>query len=74
MNTSHVINFELAKSTSDYMHRIGRTGRLGQPATLINFVRHHPTKAPFEVELLNKIEAKASQNEGLESLIRKKAV
>ena len=27
MNTSHVINFELAKSTSDYMHRIGRTGR-----------------------------------------------
>lgn len=28
-NVSHVINFDLPKSIDDYVHRIGRTGRVG---------------------------------------------
>lgn len=28
-NVSHVINYDLPKSIDDYVHRIGRTGRLG---------------------------------------------
>lgn len=39
MKTTHVIQFDLAKNTSDHIHRLGRIGRLGKPATLINFVR-----------------------------------
>jgi superfamily II DNA/RNA helicase len=64
----------LAKTATDYLHRAGRVGRLGQNATLINLVRQHPTKVPYEVELLNKIETKASQGEGLDSMIKKKAI
>lgn len=29
-NVKHVINFDLPKSIDEYVHRIGRTGRLGK--------------------------------------------
>jgi len=39
-NVSHIIQFELAKTTVDYMHRVGRAGRMGQKGGLVtNFVR-----------------------------------
>jgi ATP-dependent RNA helicase RhlE len=34
----HVVNFELPTVPEDYVHRIGRTGRAGQPGTAISFV------------------------------------
>jgi ATP-dependent RNA helicase RhlE len=34
----HVVNFELPVVPEDYVHRIGRTGRAGQPGTAISFV------------------------------------
>ncbi len=36
---SHVINFDCPETTSDYMHRIGRTGRADQEGTSISFFR-----------------------------------
>ena len=34
----HVVNFELPTVPEDYVHRIGRTGRAGQPGTAISLV------------------------------------
>jgi ATP-dependent RNA helicase RhlE len=46
----HVINYELPHNPEDYIHRIGRTGRAGQPGEAISLV------APDEEELLASIE------------------
>ncbi len=46
----HVINFELPHNAEDYIHRIGRTGRAGQPGEAISLV------APDEEDLLASIE------------------
>ena len=40
MEVQHVIQFEFAKTTLDYMHRVGRVGRMGQKGGLVtNFIR-----------------------------------
>jgi superfamily II DNA/RNA helicase len=40
MNVDHVIQYEFAKNATDYLHRIGRTGRMGQRGGLVtNFIR-----------------------------------
>ena len=46
----HVINYELPHNPEDYIHRIGRTGRAGQPGDAISLV------ARDEEELLASIE------------------
>ena len=46
----HVINYELPHNPEDYIHRIGRTGRAGQPGEAISLV------APDEEESLASIE------------------
>lgn len=38
-NVSHVINFEAPESYSDYIHRIGRTGRASNKGTALTFVQ-----------------------------------
>jgi ATP-dependent RNA helicase RhlE len=35
---SHVINYDLPTSPEDYVHRIGRTGRMGRSGIAISFV------------------------------------
>ena len=46
----HVVNFELPDVPEDYVHRIGRTGRAGQPGTAISLV------AVEEQDLMHAIE------------------
>jgi ATP-dependent RNA helicase RhlE len=45
-----VINYEMPPNPEDYIHRIGRTGRAGQPGEAISLV------APSEAEALTSIE------------------
>lgn len=45
-DVSCVINFDLPRSTEDYIHRIGRTGRAGKKGLSISFIDHED-KAHF---------------------------
>lgn len=47
---SHVVNFEIPKSTEDYLHRIGRTARIHNDGVAVSFVN------PSEMPLLDRIE------------------
>ena len=38
-NVSHVINYDLPSCYDDYIHRIGRTGRLNKKGTALTFVQ-----------------------------------
>jgi superfamily II DNA/RNA helicase len=37
-NVSHVINYDLPKTYDDYIHRIGRTGRMNKKGTALTFI------------------------------------
>ncbi len=54
-NVSHVINYDLPKSIDDYVHRIGRTGRVGNRGKATSF--YEPTEdaalAPELVRILS---------------------
>lgn len=47
-NIDCVINFDLPRSPSDYVHRIGRTGRAGKDGLAISFVGHEE-EAHFKI-------------------------
>src|SRR3989338_809066 len=49
-NVTHVINYDLPRTSEDYVHRIGRTGRIGRAGTSISFVKTN------DMALLKKIE------------------
>lgn len=49
-NVSHVINFDLPRSSDVYVHRIGRTGRSGQKGIAISIIEAH------DMAMLSKIE------------------
>ncbi|OAI18043.1 ATP-dependent RNA helicase RhlE [Methylomonas lenta] len=48
----HVVNFELPRSSSDYVHRIGRTGRAGQNGQAVSLVSQDELQALKLVEKL----------------------
>ncbi|MFA0568443.1 DEAD/DEAH box helicase [Vibrio gallaecicus] len=61
-----VINFDLPRSPSDYMHRIGRSGRAGEVGlalSLIDYEDYHHFKV---IEKKNKIRLEREQVEGFE--------
>ena len=45
---SYVVNYDLPRSPSDYVHRIGRTGRAGHSGTAISFI-DHDTRPHFQL-------------------------
>merc|ERR1712056_121165 len=47
---SLVINFDLPRSTENYLHRIGRSGRFGRKGCAINFVSNRDVRAMQRIE------------------------
>ena len=47
---STVINFDIPKCTSTYLHRIGRSGRWGRKGTAINFITRRDYRKIKEIE------------------------
>lgn len=45
---SHVVNYDLPRSTTDYVHRIGRTGRAGTSGVAVSF-KDHESRAHFDL-------------------------
>ena len=48
----HVVNFELPRSSADYVHRIGRTGRAGLSGLAVSLVSAEENSALRQVEKL----------------------
>lgn len=48
---SHVINYDIPENVEDYVHRIGRTARMGRPGTAITFV------SEYDFEMLDAIQS-----------------
>lgn len=47
---SLVFNYELPRSTENYLHRIGRSGRFGRKGVAINLVTYRDVRAMREIE------------------------
>ena len=71
MKVSHVVQFDFPKSPQEYLQRVGRTGRLGQPGKVINFIRDK------DIDLWKKISSQVRKGLPLESIfrpVRRKAI
>lgn len=47
---SHVINFSIPEKTDNYLHRIGRSGRIGRKGNAISFVNQEESKFFQQIE------------------------
>ena len=66
-NISHVINYDLPEDPENYVHRIGRTGRIGADGIAIAFVTPEQGKQLTAIENFINLEIVADQIEGFES-------
>lgn len=64
---SHVINFDLPNNATDYVHRIGRTGRAGASGIAISFVSSKDMPVIREIESSMKQKITVLSIEGLEA-------
>ena len=61
-----VINYDLPRSTEDYIHRIGRTGRAGKSGVAISFLDDENLNHFKLIEKRYKLDIKKEQIEGFE--------
>ena len=55
-NISHIINYDLPEDIENYVHRIGRTGRMGMDGIAISFVTPEQGQTLTEIEMaINKL-------------------
>lgn len=62
-----VINFDLPRSPSDYMHRIGRSGRAGEVGLALSLIDHDDYHHFKIIEKKNKIRLEREQLAGFEA-------
>jgi ATP-dependent RNA helicase RhlE len=54
-DVTHVINFDMPEDSSNYIHRIGRTGRADKEGIAISFVTNSEEKYQLEIEEMMKM-------------------
>ncbi len=63
---THVINFDLPRSTEDYVHRIGRTGRAGASGIALSFAASRDMSIVRQIEKFTGQRMNAHQVPGME--------
>ncbi len=66
---SHIINFDIPESSDDYVHRVGRTGRMGREGVAYTFVTTEQGAELTRIEVLINKELKKDQIEGFETTV-----
>ena len=67
---SHVINYDIPDDPENYVHRIGRTGRMGKDGIAIIFVGPDQGEPLTEIELLINKTIPEEKIEGFQAYIR----
>ena len=65
-NLTHVVNYDLPRSTADYIHRIGRTGRAGKSGHAVSFADQQTLGHFNLIEKRNAIKLTREQIKGFE--------
>jgi ATP-dependent RNA helicase DDX49/DBP8 len=60
-----VINFDLPRVAADYVHRVGRTARIGRAGDAISFVTQHDIAVLHAIE--QRVDTKMAQYEGVQN-------
>ncbi len=63
----HVVNYELPRSSADYVHRIGRTGRAGRSGLAVSLISGEENNALRQVEKLIGIKIAQGRIAGFEA-------
>src|SRR5205823_11667617 len=66
-NISHIINYDLPEDPENYVHRIGRTGRMGADGIAIAFVTPEQGKQLTAIESFINTEIAQVRLEGFEA-------
>ena len=66
-NISHIINYDLPIDPENYVHRIGRTGRMGSDGRAIAFVTPEQGRLLTEIEILMNKQVAEEQIDGFEA-------
>jgi ATP-dependent RNA helicase DeaD len=71
---SHIINYDVPQFSDDYIHRVGRTGRMGREGVAYTFVTPEEGGELTRIEIrINKL-LKREEIKGFESFAQRKAV
>jgi ATP-dependent RNA helicase DeaD len=68
---SHIINYDTPQYCDDYVHRIGRTGRMGRDGAAYTFVSTEEGKLLTEIEIRVNQLLERGEMEGFETIVRR---
>jgi ATP-dependent RNA helicase DeaD len=67
-NISHIINYDMPQSSDDYVHRVGRTGRMGREGVAYSFVTPEQGIELTRIEMLINTLLKRDEIEGFQTV------
>ncbi len=67
-NISHIINYDLPQSSDDYVHRVGRTGRMGREGIAFSFVTPEQGDELTRIEMLINTLLNRAEIEGFQTV------
>ncbi len=69
-NISHIINYDMPQSSDDYVHRVGRTGRMGREGVAYSFVTPEQGIELTQIEMLINTLLKRDEMENYQTVAR----